>query len=104
MKPGMKRPMLAAIAAAMSAMAVHAALAPAALFSDHCVLQRGKKVPVWGKANPGAAVTVSFAGQEKTATANADGQVSSGDYFHAQAALRAHGKNENLLPYAKGAE
>lgn len=55
MKPGMKRPMLAAIAAAMSAMAVHAALAPAALFSDHCVLQRGKKVPVWGKANPGAA-------------------------------------------------
>ena len=66
MKPGMKRPMLAAIAAAMSAMAVHAALAPAALFSDHCVLQRGKKVPVWGKTNPGAAVTVSFAGQEKS--------------------------------------
>ena len=28
----------------------------------------------------------------------ADAQVSSGDYFHAQAALRAYGKNENLLP------
>ena len=29
-------------------------MTPATLFSDHCVLQSGKKVPVWGKADPGA--------------------------------------------------
>ena len=63
--------MFAAVAAAMS---VNAALVPATLFSDHCVLQRGRKVPVWGKADPGASVTVAFAGQAKKAKAGADGR------------------------------
>ncbi len=44
------------------------------LFADHAVLQRDTKVPVWGWAEPGATVTVSFAGQKKTATAAADGK------------------------------
>lgn len=44
------------------------------LFSDHLVLQRGVKVPVWGWANPGTKVTVSFADQTRTATAEADGK------------------------------
>ena len=61
-------------AAVMAAMTIHAALTPATLFSDHCVLQRGKRVPVWGKADPGAAVTVSFAGQEKKAKADGNGR------------------------------
>ena len=61
-------------AAVVAAMTLHAALTPATLFSDHCVLQRGKKLPVWGKADPGATVTVAFAGQEKTAKADADGR------------------------------
>ena len=61
-------------AAVMAAMSIHAALTPATLFSDHCVLQRGKKVPVWGKADPGAAVTVAFAGQEKKAKADGNGR------------------------------
>ena len=61
-------------AAVMAAMAVHAALTPATLFSDHCVLQRGRNVPVWGKADPGATVTVEFAGQKKKAKADGNGR------------------------------
>lgn len=44
------------------------------LFSDHVVLQRGLKVPIWGWTTPGATVTVRFAGQTKTAVAQADGK------------------------------
>ncbi|MCF7818391.1 MAG: hypothetical protein K9M54_10970 [Kiritimatiellales bacterium] len=43
------------------------------VFSDHMVLQRERAVPVWGKADPNATVTVEFAGQTKTAVAKADG-------------------------------
>jgi len=43
-------------------------------FTDHMVLQREMKVPVWGVADAGAQVTVEFAGQKKSATAGADGQ------------------------------
>lgn len=48
-------------------------LKPAALFSDHMVLQRDLPVPVWGHADPADIVTVSFGGQKKSATAGADG-------------------------------
>jgi sialate O-acetylesterase len=44
------------------------------LFSDHAVLQRGVKVPVWGWTEPGTKVTVTFADQNKTATAGPDGK------------------------------
>jgi len=44
------------------------------LFSDHLVLQRGTKVPVWGWAAPGAQVTVQFAKQTKKAVADTDGR------------------------------
>jgi sialate O-acetylesterase len=44
------------------------------LFSDHVVLQRSIKVPVWGWTTPGAKVTVSFAGQSRTTQAHADGK------------------------------
>jgi len=43
-------------------------------FSDHAVLQRGMKVPVWGTAMPSANVVVSFAGQTKTGTADDSGR------------------------------
>ena len=43
-------------------------------FSDNMVLQRDRAVPVWGTAAPGEKVTVSFAGQEKSAVAGADGK------------------------------
>ena len=42
-------------------------------FSDGLVLQRDRAVPVWGTAEPGARVRVTFAGQAKEATADANG-------------------------------
>lgn len=39
-------------------------------FSDHMVLQRDKPVRVWGQANAGAQVTVEFANQRVTVTAD----------------------------------
>ena len=46
----------------------------AAVFSDHMVLQREKPVTVWGWADSGENVTVEFAHQKKTATANGGGK------------------------------
>lgn len=40
-----------------------------AIFSDHMILQRDQKVPVWGFAEDGEKVTVSFAGQKVDTTA-----------------------------------
>lgn len=45
----------------------------ASVFSDNMVLQRGQPVPVWGRAAPGEKVTVSFAGQSLSATADEKG-------------------------------
>lgn len=44
------------------------------IFSDGMVLQRDKPVRVWGWAKPGKQVSVEFAGQKKTATANKSGE------------------------------
>ncbi len=57
---------LVAIVAVLVAAASSPALELPAVFSDHMVLQRGKPVPVWGWAEPGHWVTVSFAGREAT--------------------------------------
>ncbi len=43
-------------------------------FTDHMVLQRGRRVPVWGWADPGEEVTVAFNGQTKAVTAGEDGR------------------------------
>jgi len=51
-----------------------AAITPAPLFQDGAVLQREMSVPVWGWTDPGGKVTVSFAGQSQTATADAAGR------------------------------
>jgi sialate O-acetylesterase len=45
-----------------------------AVFGDHMVLQRGIELPIWGTADPGEKVTVSFAGQTVSAQADADGK------------------------------
>ncbi len=58
----------------LSSVSLHAAVALATPFTDHMVLQREMKVPVWGTADASETVTVEFAGQTKTATAAADGQ------------------------------
>jgi sialate O-acetylesterase len=54
-------------------LAVMAELTVASLFTDHAVLQRDMPVPVWGQADPGATVTVQFAGQKRTVVAGPDG-------------------------------
>lgn len=46
---------------------------PASPFSDHMVLQQQRTVPVWGWANSGEQVTVQFADQSVSATADQDG-------------------------------
>src|SRR6185369_1874495 len=45
----------------------------ASIFGDHLVLQRERTVPIWGEASPGEQVTVEFAGQKKSTTADAAG-------------------------------
>ncbi|MBC8053918.1 MAG: sialate O-acetylesterase [Sphingobacteriaceae bacterium] len=57
-----------------AALCANAHVKLASIFSDHMVLQRDKPVPVWGWANPGEKVTVTFNKQTKTATAGADGK------------------------------
>ena len=44
------------------------------LFCDHAVLQRGERVPVWGWAEPGSKVSVTFAGQNQSVVTGSDGQ------------------------------
>ena len=51
-----------------------AVITPAPLFQDGAVLQREKPVPVWGKTDPGGKVSVTFAGQTKTASADRAGR------------------------------
>lgn len=46
------------------------------IFSDHMVLQREKPVEIYGRANAGAEVTVTFKDQTKTTTADANGNFS----------------------------
>jgi len=47
---------------------------PSSAFGEGCVLQREMKVPVWGSAEPGDQVTVSFAGQSKATVADRFGR------------------------------
>lgn len=44
------------------------------IWDSQMVIQSGMKVPVWGQGTPGETVTVTFAGQKKTATADKDGE------------------------------
>lgn len=58
----------------MNGIVLYAALTVASPFGDHGVLQAERPVPVWGTAGAGASVSVSFAGQAKSATAGEDGR------------------------------
>jgi len=44
------------------------------MFGSGMILQRELPVPIYGRAEPGERVTVTFAGQEKSATAGDDGK------------------------------
>src|SRR5437016_12289574 len=54
--------------------AASAAVKLPAVIGDHMAIQRDQAVPIWGWADPGELVTVRLAGQQKTATATADGK------------------------------
>ena len=71
MKPA--KLLLAFLLWAVSQMA-HGELSLHSLFSDHAVLQAELPVPVWGRAAAGSEVKVTFSGQEKIATADAQGR------------------------------
>jgi sialate O-acetylesterase len=69
------RTLAALTLAAITTLASHA-LADVRLphvFSDNMVLQQQMPLPVWGWDDPGQKVTVSIAGEEQTATTDADG-------------------------------
>lgn len=51
-----------------------ASLTIASPFADHAVVQAGRVVPVWGNAEAGARVTVTFAGQMREVSADDNGR------------------------------
>jgi sialate O-acetylesterase len=51
----------------------HSDVAPNALFGDHAVLQQGISIPIWGKADPGEAVKVTFGEETQQTTADIKG-------------------------------
>ncbi len=53
---------------------LHADVEPSSMFGDHMVLQRGMPIPVWGVADAGEEVKVSFAGQTVSTNANKSGR------------------------------
>ncbi len=72
--PGRKSVFAALFFCALTASPVWPEVRLARIFSDHVVLQRQKPIPVWGWANPGERLNVSFAGQTKAAAADASGK------------------------------
>ena len=71
---GMKMSLSALLAAAFAGTISAGTLKLASPFGEGMVLQRGVKVPVWGTAEAGAEVKVSFAGNEVSGKAGADGR------------------------------
>jgi sialate O-acetylesterase len=61
-----------AIAVALAGARANVELAPP--FCDHAVLQRDRAVPVWGFADPGEEVVVTFHGKEVRAVTGKDGR------------------------------
>lgn len=57
-----------------SAGAAHGDVRLNSLFADHMVLQRDRPVAVWGRAEPGEAVAVAFAGQRRETKADDQGR------------------------------
>ncbi|WP_209404383.1 sialate O-acetylesterase [Pseudozobellia sp. WGM2] len=49
-------------------------LKPAAIFSDHMVLQRDVPIPVWGAAKPNESITVTLNGETAFTTSDSEGK------------------------------
>ena len=70
----MTKKLMLAAACAAGMFAAEAKVQLGVPFTDGVVLQRERAVPVWGTADAGEKVTVTFAGQRVAATAGADGK------------------------------
>ncbi|HEX8833593.1 MAG TPA: sialate O-acetylesterase, partial [Abditibacteriaceae bacterium] len=57
-----------------SSASVRADIVPAFVFNDNAVLQRDKPIPVWGTADAGENVSISFSGKTASTTADAAGK------------------------------
>ena len=68
----MKKSLFLMVLAAGSA--VYANVTLPGVFSDHAVLQKSKATAVFGKADPGEKVSVSYAGKTADAVAGKDGK------------------------------
>ncbi len=66
-------PYLGLVLAIVFALEVKADLTIAHIFSDHMVLQRDQKLPVWGWTSPAEQVTLSLAGQSGHVVADEEG-------------------------------
>lgn len=58
----------------LGAVVLHSEVSVPELFSDHAVLQKGAKTPVWGKAEAGEKVRVTLGNQTAETTAGSDGR------------------------------
>ncbi len=68
------RNLLLCLALSSLGAAAQANVVLAPLFTDNAVLQRDKPVPIWGTADAGEKVAISFAGQTVATTADAAGK------------------------------
>src|SRR4051794_20853446 len=73
-RPWLNAPLLAAVGSLALAAAARADVKLPAVLSDHMVLQQQMPVPVWGTADAGEEVTVTFGDQKQSAKAGADGK------------------------------
>ncbi|QBG46765.1 hypothetical protein EGM51_04915 [Verrucomicrobia bacterium S94] len=81
----------------LAAISLQAAVKPAGIFSEGMVLQRNEPVNIWGTANPGENVTVEFAGQKKSITADPEGH-----WLVKLSPLPASGESRDLNFYSSG--
>lgn len=68
------RVLLLALFGTLSLASLQADVRLPALISDHMVLQRAERVPLWGWADPGEEIRVTFNGQTQNTTATAQGR------------------------------
>jgi len=71
---GMAVAVLAIIVLLVSSKTLCAQVQLASIFNDNMVLQRDRAVPIWGLAQSGEEITVTFAGQEKACITGPEGK------------------------------
>ena len=70
----MKKKIFSLVAILSATIPLRAELALAPLFRDRAVIQRDKEVPIWGRAEPGENISVSFKGQTQQTKADEAGK------------------------------